>query len=290
MTDEEMGRPPRHARPKKQSEPTRVVAAVAEPEGVMCECACGRPVEVPLPETLPAFARSMAQLQLDGKVPVTCDECIEREDHEEKDREREERRAVAVASRREAAGMPPKWGRQRFGELDGAGDRGRAVELARSWGAGDFDGLLLYGPVGRGKTAIAAAAANMLVEQRPLRWLPVAELLMDLSMPFGAPERERAMKRLDAGRGRAALVLDDLDKLKPTEHAVQPLYVAINGWIEAELPLLVTLNRPLGQLRAWLPETFGDAIASRLAGYCQQREVGGVDRRLEPVAPALRVA
>jgi hypothetical protein len=76
-------------------------------------------------------------------------------------------------------------------------------------------------------------------------------------------------------------VLEDLDKVRPTEYAVQPLYVAINAWIEAELPLLVTCNRDLDDLQEWLPATFAEPIASRLSGYCRIREVTGTDRRLE---------
>ena len=39
-----------------------------------------------------------------------------------------------------------------------------------------------------------------------------------------------------------ALVLDDLDKITPTERAVQPLYLAINRWVEARQPPFVTTN------------------------------------------------
>lgn len=284
MDDDEMGRQPRHERARKTSQPKRV-AGLAEASEAFRPCLeCGDPVAIPLPETMPEGTlealRMIAQRQLDGELEVRCAGCEKRRSDEEERVEREARLAAAVESRREAAGLPPKWKRQRFEHLDADGERGKAIELAWAWGAGEIDGLVLYGPVGRGKTAIAAAAANLRVEQRPVRWLPVAELLTDLHGPFDSPERARATRKLDAGRGRAALVLDDLDKLKPSEWAVQPLYVAINAWIEAELPLLVTLNRPLGQLREWLPETFAEPIASRLAGYCRQREVAGADRRL----------
>lgn len=194
--------------------------------------------------------------------------------------ERQERVDALVASRLASSGMPPMWARQDFADLEHDELRTRALNHAMDWARGALSGLVLWGGVGRGKTAIAAAAARERLEVGRVRWLPVAELLLDLRMPFDSPEYARAVRQLDPGRTGAALVLDDLDKLKPTDHAVQPLYVAVNAWIEAELPLLVTLNRDLDDLGEWLPESFGEAIASRLSGYCATVEVKGEDRRL----------
>jgi DNA replication protein DnaC len=143
-------------------------------------------------------------------------------------------------------------------------------------------GLVLFGEVGRGKTAIAAAAAAARTRISPVRWISVAELLLALRMPFDAPEFAAAQRALAPRGGRAALVLDDLDKLRPTEHAVQPLYVAVNAWIEAELPLIVTMNRGLDALADDFGERFGDPIASRLAEHCEVLEIEGRERRLQP--------
>jgi DNA replication protein DnaC len=77
-----------------------------------------------------------------------------------------------------------------------------------------------------------------------------------------------------------ALVLDDLDKVRPSDHAREPIYVAVNAWVEAEMPLIVTMNRSLLELADEFGDRYGDAIASRLAGYCEEFEVGGRDRRV----------
>jgi DNA replication protein DnaC len=232
--------------------------------------------EAGVPQILAAHARDVAA----GMAATTCDTCLARELRSEELQRRTAERAEATERRRAASGMPCKWLAQRFDGLEDDPARRRALELAGQWGRGEISGLVLTGPVGRGKTAIAAAAANMRVERGHLRWLAVAELLMDLSAPFDSERREKAVARMSPSSGTAALVLDDLDKVKPTEHAVQPLYVAINAWVEAELPLLVTLNRSLGTLEQWMPDTFGAAISSRLAGYCLMTQVAGADRRL----------
>ena len=52
----------------------------------------------------------------------------------------------------------------------------------------------------------------------------------------------------------------------------------------AGAPLLVTTNLGLDALAAKFPEPFGDAIVSRLAGYCEAFALQGHDRRLERFA------
>jgi DNA replication protein DnaC len=104
---------------------------------------------------------------------------------------------------------------------------------------------------------------------------------MSLSYGFGHPEREKALAAL-APKAGSALILDDLDKTKATDHALQPLYLAVNEFVEAKAPLIVTTNRSIDRLAEEFGDRFGTAIGSRLGGYCEVFEIGGRDRRLEP--------
>jgi len=283
MDDTDLGRPPRHARPEtKRHEPRPIPTAkvIGTDEPRSCS-ACGADVVLRIDGQLPEFLREIALARLNSDRPVLCDTCTTTADMEQRAREDAARRAETLERRRRRAGVPAKWARQTFAALDDDEPRLRAMMRAREWAAGETRGLVLWGPVGRGKTALAAAAANARMAVSGVRWLAVSELLLDLSAPFGSEAHTDAIAKLRTAGSDAALVLDDLDKLKPTEHAVQPIYVAINGWIEAGLPLLVTLNRDLDALSSWLPVTFGEAISSRLAGYCRVQMVGGVDRRLK---------
>jgi DNA replication protein DnaC len=114
-----------------------------------------------------------------------------------------------------------------------------------------------------------------------LRWLSVAKLLTDLRGGFDSPLYKAALEQIDPAATDHALVLDDLDKINPTAHSLQPLYVAINGWLERPLPLLVTMNRSPEELADWAGPDFGEALASRLVGYSTVVEVKGRDRRLD---------
>lgn len=209
-----------------------------------------------------------------------CDTCLEREDAQRWEAELAERREHARLARIDRAGVPERWKPITFEKLEWDEARAPALHAAKEWASADNPkGLLLWGEVGVGKTVIAAAAAMARLQHAHLRWISVAELLTDLRLPFEMPEYKRALRSIDAGAARGALVLDDLDKTNARDTQLQPLYVAINGWIERPLPLLITSNRPPREIAEWAGETFGDALRSRLLGYCRVIEVKGRDRR-----------
>lgn len=227
--------------------------------------------------------RSMAQV-LDHE-PGSA-EVVEDEETEEQTalRYMAEVRREQAALRLARSGIPAIWHEATWADLDATENdvRAAAIEGCSRWARGAVLGLVLAGGVGVGKSRMVATAAVQRCAFGPLRWLSFAELLMKLSMSFSASERDDAIRALNPG-SNVTLVIDDLDKSKPTEHALQPLYVAVNRWVEAGAPLAVTMNLgDLDELAADFGARYGDPIASRLAEHCEVFELSGRDRRIEP--------
>jgi DNA replication protein DnaC len=141
--------------------------------------------------------------------------------------------------------------------------------------------VLLVGNVGTGKTTIAAAAVHDYISRHPdsaiPRWFGTTAALGRLSRNFGDHEREATLRAL--AETTAPLVLDDLDKGRPSAFAAEQLFNAIDQAEVSERPLLVTANLPPSALAKSWPQPTGEAIASRLVGYCEIYEVAGRDRR-----------
>lgn len=215
------------------------------------------------------------------KKGALCEVCSDRLEDERLAAEEAEVRKGLLARRVEQSGVPRRWRPVTFDRMEWDAGRVPALEAAKRWAEGEgSQGVVLWGLPGRGKTVIAAVAAMERLQRRYVRWVNVADLLMKLRMPMGSQAHAVALRIIDSESTDAALVLDDLDKLNPTEHQLQPLYVAVNGWMERPLPLLVTMNRSPGELAEWAGETFGDTLVSRLMGYSSVVEVQGPDRRL----------
>lgn len=234
-------------------------------------CTCGAPTK--RERATGRFAEEF------NRMPIICDGCADRlraEAEREEQRDRERRHAERIERRIRVAGIPPALRSVDLDALaptDGAAD---AIAAGRYW-AGKGGGLLLTGPFGTGKTTIAAGALLLAAQRRDVRWLSAPLLMARLGSGLGTSQREQA---LDAITGREPLVLDDLDKTRPTEYGAEQIFLAVDGAVTSERALIVTTNLSLAQLAGKWPAPFGEAIASRLAGFCEVVRLGGADRRL----------
>lgn len=238
---------------------------------------CEKPLHVDFSGPADSMGVSIARARLASPL---CDDCDEREERERAAVEAQAELVERLRKRVAQSGVPMPWRSRTLGELAAKPGQEGALAVAARWARGETVGMLMHGETGVGKTLIAAAATVSRCAMGPARWLGMAALLTDLRMPFDSPEYARAVRQLDPGIAGVALTLDDVDKMKPSEHSLQPLYVAVNGWIELGLPLCVTLNRDLGAFADWGGESFGAVLASRLAGYCEVVHVQGEDWRL----------
>lgn len=232
---------------------------------------CGLPVPFkPIAVTDGAFAAVAARLSL------LCDSCAAEQDAADAERERREaaEQSIEAVERRFKRSELPAKHRQLLRDLDHSG---AILDAAQEW-AKDGGGLLLSGEVGVGKTTIAGAACWLRLQSKLVIWTSAPLLFARLGSGLGSNQRDWA---LDLLQSKHALVLDDIDKARPTEYGAEQVFLAIDQRVEHEAPLLVTSNLSPGQLADKWPEPYGPAIASRLVGYCRVVPVLGVDRRLQ---------
>jgi DNA replication protein DnaC len=238
---------------------------------VLCgECECGT-----------AVTREIATgygAEILNSLPLRCQPCLDQmEEAEEARASDEQRQARERLAHERAQTLPRALQSVDLDRLDRAGC-GEAIDAARRWAICGDRGLLLVGPFGVGKTTIAAGA--MLVRFAcggSGVWASAPLLLARLGSGLGTPQREAALTVLT---GTRPLVLDDLDKTRPTEYGAEQIFLAIDGAVTEERALLVTTNLRVSELAAKWPAPFGEAIASRLAGYCDVVVLSGGDRRL----------
>ncbi len=151
-----------------------------------------------------------------------------------------------------------------------------AYDLAHAFAARPRGVLALYGSYGTGKTHLLAAIANAVsASGRTCRFTSTTLL-------FGAIQERLAHKMdyLDLYRRAISaplLLLDDLDKLKPSEFREETLYTILNGRNVTGLPLAITSNNPPDQLAPWV----GGAGRSRLMAGLIPVPMQGPDYRLE---------
>lgn len=241
---------------------------------------CGAKRDVEIPDSLTGSWRKMLE-----RFDVLCEMCEQREELERAAHERElaERQAEReFAARAKRCGIPTMLRGLPWDDIEQQG-RGGALDAARRWADGSLRGLLLTGTVGVGKTHLAAIAAWDYLHRAPLTWVSIPSLMAALGQGFSDQRRKNALALVE---GTGALVLDDLDKCRPSAFAAEQLFGAIDSRVTAGASLIVTTNLDLNAIAARYPDEFGEALASRLAGYCETRGMVGSDRRFRRAVAA----
>lgn len=156
----------------------------------------------------------------------------------------------------------------------------RAASLASALASGDASGLYVYGSVGSGKTWLACAVLREAARRDGCQ--PRA---------FGAVSMLSALREGFDGRGgvtmgelRSAdvLLVDDLDKPKPTAWSLEALFDLFDSRSACGRPTVVTANSDLAGLRARLAPVdpvLADAICDRVRGGALPVLLTGGSRR-----------
>lgn len=135
-------------------------------------------------------------------------------------------------------------------------------------------GLLLYGPVGTGKTHAAACIANELINQgRPCLVTNFARITNTLQGMFDGKQRY-----LDDFNRLDLLVIDDLAAERDTSYMNEMIFNIVDSRYRSGKPLIVTSNLTQAELTAPC-SVDKERIYSRLLEMCVPVEVKGADRR-----------
>lgn len=206
-------------------------------------------------------------------TPCDCEEAVAiRQAHlamdaeYERQRQIDQRKAALKASR-----LPSRYHDARIESAD------RPPVVVVDYCKHHSGGLYLAGPVGVGKTHMAACIVNSLLDAgESVLFGGVVSLLGMIQATYSGQGDEAAiMRQLSTVR---YLVIDDIGKEKVSEWVEQTLYRVIDARYGEELPLIVTSNWTPDQLEKRYP-TVGAAIVSRLAEMCLYAEMHGKDRR-----------
>lgn len=161
-----------------------------------------------------------------------------------------------------------------FNEAENSQAKKICMDYSKHYKDIERNGLLLVGAYGTGKTHLAAAIANDLIDRGiPLMFDTFSGYLERLKTEFGEKDRYCLKNMCET----PVLFIDDIGKEKQSEWSESVLYEIINTRYEAMLPIVITSNVDGRELEKML----GGATYSRLCEMCRKVNVRGEDKRKE---------
>ncbi len=141
----------------------------------------------------------------------------------------------------------------------------RAVEAAQRFAQQPEGWLVFAGSSGAGKTHLAAAVANEIVEHGdPVLLVVVPDLLDHLRATFSPAASVSYDDLFEQVREAPVLVLDDLGSHSSTPWAEEKLFQLLNHRYHAQLPTVVTLDTALDAMDVRLRQRLTDPALSQV--------------------------
>lgn len=219
-------------------------------------------------------------ITLDGAqrtVPCLC-QCKILALEMESDMEREREKRDKILKLRHFGFPDERMKKWRFEADDGMDEK--TIKIAKNY-VKHFDkmyeqgrGLMLFGPVGTGKTFAAVCIANALIDQgKPCLVTTFARLVNILQGTYNGKQ-----EFIDNLNKYALLIIDDLSSERDTEYMDEIVQLIIDSRYRAGLPIIVTTNLTSEEFKH-PGEVRKQRIFSRLYEMCIPVLVDGVDRR-----------
>ena len=137
-------------------------------------------------------------------------------------------------------------------------------------------GLLLYGPVGTGKSFAAACIANAVMgDLRTVVMTSLVKLLQQISAFDNKYSEEDLINDL---MKPSLLILDDLGAERNTDFALEKVYNIIDSRYRSKKPLILTTNLSIKEMKE-STDTRYSRIYDRIFEMCYPMKFDGVSRR-----------
>ena len=220
-----------------------------------------------------------------GPEPCTCPEAVKEQEAKKAAAEEAERqRQQAEADRRMQervkkiigeSGINARFLRRTFDTFEITKDNAKAAKVAKAY-ADNFNmklpgpnnpepgrnGLFITGPKGTGKTHLAAAIANQLMNQgTAVICMTMIDLLERIKRTY-EKNADSESTVLNLYKQVPLLIIDDMGKEPATEWGISKIYAIINGRYEGYMPTIVTTNYDDQQLVKRLTPPGGDDITA----------------------------
>ena len=137
--------------------------------------------------------------------------------------------------------------------------------------------IVLAGPHGSGKTRLAAAIANRLIERGHVAlFMDIPDLMDHLRSSFGPTSEITYTELFERVRAAPFLVLDDVGRTTYSPWALEKLQQIVNHRFNAELPTAFTTSTELSRLDPYLRARMQDPDLSRILFLKGRPEVPGL--------------
>lgn len=239
-----------------------------------------------------------------GNIPIKREcECVTRQREAEKRKNVERGIGIVRQYMIKKSGLRKHWINKTFESFEVRQGQEEAYQTAKNF-AGAFGndsgcntGLILCGATGCGKTHLAAAITNHIIQRTviperdaedagiagyysgrllcPVRFSSTVDLLAQLKAEY-ASENDNSGAIMAAYKKSPLTVLDDFGAEKQTEWAIERLFEIIDWRYSDELPIVITTNATPEELKSKL----GARIYDRLREMCKFCVVNAKSQRI----------
>ena len=179
---------------------------------------------------------------------------------------------------KESSNLGARFSNRTFGNFEVRRDRNAYNSCAAYANREDIfssnrNSLLIFGGYGTGKTHLAAAISNELIDRGiPVLFGTFADHLEHIREEFDKTGKRQYLSLM---KNTSMLVLDDVGKERLTDWAKEVLFNVINFRYEHKLPFILTTNYNEQQLGNYI----GGAVYSRMCEMCTAVTTSGKDYR-----------